>query len=299
MPVHIVHETLYEYDAPVHAIAMEARLQPCADNLQNCLRYRLTVSPKAAINEYVTFSDVTVHHWTILKANEVHIVSDAVVEMRERSLLPIEAPPASINIVEQFPFIQPTPLTDVTPQIREYAEQFAKLASEDWYQAALAIRESVYALVDYQPNKTTTTTTAHDVLNLRCGVCQDFTHLMIATLRALAIPVRYTSGYLNPQVIQPTMAQLMTENAMVQQIYGEPRPVRGATASHAWCEVYMGAGVGWRGFCPTNNLLADHHFVRIGAGRDYNDLTPLKGVHRGAADEKMTVHVTINTVEET
>lgn len=298
MPLHIVHETLYEYDAPVHAIAMEARLQPCSDNLQNCLRYRLNVTPKAAINEYMTFTEVPVHHWTILKASEVRIVSEATVEMRERSLLPIEAPPASINVVEQFPFIQPTPLTQVTPDVRAFADQFASIAREDWYQAALAVREAVYKLVDYKPNATTTTTTADDILRIRCGVCQDFTHLMIATLRALEIPVRYTSGYLNPHVVQPTMAQLMTESAMMQQIHGEPRPVRGATASHAWCEVYMGAGVGWRGFCPTNNLLADHHFVRIGAGRDYSDLTPLKGVHRGVAQEKMTVSVTVSMVDE-
>lgn len=297
MRVRVCHETLYHYQDPVHAVAMEARLQPCSDNLQNCLRFRLNVSPKVAVNEFNNFADVTIHHWTILKAQEIRIVAESVVDTRERSLLPLESPPSGIDWVEHFAFVQPTPLTATTPRIQEFAAQFSKLAAEDWYQTALAVREAVYQTIAYETGQTTTTTTSDDVLQIGAGVCQDFTHLMVATLRALEIPARYTSGYLNPTVQQPTHDEIVANPDAAHLQTGEPRAIRGATASHAWCEVFMGAGAGWRGFCPTNNLLVDHHFVRIGAGRDYRDLTPLKGVHRGTAKEDMTVAVTVQPVD--
>jgi transglutaminase-like putative cysteine protease len=301
MRLRVCHETHYRYPEPVHAITMEARLQPCSDNLQTCLRFRLNVTPKTAIQEYMTYTDVTVHHWTILKAEEVRVIAESIVETRERSLLPLEATPAMIDQVEHFDYLQPTNLTAITPRIREFAAQFEKLASEDWYQAALAVREAVYKTVRYQADVTTTTTTADDVLELCAGVCQDYTHLMAATLRALRIPVRYTSGYLNPVVNQPTMTQIMQsmDNGFqsMSQSMETKRNIQGATASHAWCEVYMGPGAGWRGFCPTNNLLVDHHFVRVGAGRDFTDMTPIKGVHRGTNEEKLTVKVTVQPTE--
>jgi transglutaminase-like putative cysteine protease len=300
MRLRVCHETLYRYPEPVHAITMEARLQPCSDNLQNCLRFRLSVTPKTAIQEFLTYTDVTVHHWTILKAQEVRVLADSVVETRERSLLPIEAPPAMIDQVEHFDYLQPTRLTAITPRVREFAAQFEKIAQEDWYQAAVAVRDAIYALMKYRADVTTTATSADDILRMPQGVCQDYSHLMIATLRALRIPVRYTSGYLNPNVYQPTSVQIMQNLDNFQsmiQVQTMQRTLQSATASHAWCEVYMGPGAGWRGFCPTNNLLVDHNFVRVGAGRDYTDMTPIKGVHRGTNQEEMTVTVTVQPTD--
>jgi transglutaminase-like putative cysteine protease len=286
----ILHETVYRYSEPVHAIAMEARLRPCDDGYQNNQRYRLTVSPKTAIYEYSAFSDITIQHWSILKSDEVRVVAESIVSTRERSLTAIESPPALIDRTEHFQYLQPTALTMITPAVLEFSRQFSDLAKEDWYRTALAVREVVYKHLDYQAEVTNVHTTADQALHSGVGVCQDYTHLMITALRALHIPARYASGYLNPQVIQPTSNGGDHGN--------EPRQLRGTTASHAWVEVYMGGGVGWRGFCPTNNLLVDHHFVRIGAGRDYRDLTPIKGVHRGNAKEAMTVTVNITPLAE-
>ena len=69
--------------------------------------------------------------------------------------------------------------------------------------------------------------------------------------------------------------------------------IRGSGASHAWVEAYMGQTGGWRGFDPTNNLLVDENFVRVGSGRDYTDITPVKGVHKGPAEEKLTLTVSV------
>ena len=133
------------------------------------------------------------------------------------------------------------------------------------------------------------------VLELGCGVCQDFTHLMLATMRQLGIPVRYTSGYLNQHINQkPRQVQVMGDGFMYQDQMLTETPWRGTGASHAWVEAYFGPEHGWRGFDAANNLLIDQNFIRIGAGRDFRDITPVKGVHKGPAEEdlKVTVDVT-------
>jgi transglutaminase-like putative cysteine protease len=291
---------------PVHALAMEARLQPCNDGFQSCQRYRLTITPRTEIQQYTTFSDLTVYYWTLLKAAEVVVVSESMVDTRERPLLAIEAPPLELDPVEFFPYLQPTTLTTISRDIADFAANYASLAREDWYQTALAIREGIYQTLEFKVGCTNTQTTAGEALGLGCGVCQDFTHVMVATMRALGIPARYVSGYLHQDMGRSQQLnaggfayQSMSQNLMVQSMQrfstespGE-RSVRGTGASHAWCEVYLGTEAGWRGFDPANNLLIDQHYVRIGAGRDFSDMTPLKGVHKGPAEEQLQVVVSV------
>ena len=306
MRLHILHETRYTYNIPVHAVAMEARLQPCNDDYQFCHRYRLIVTPRTSVQTYTTFSDVIVHYWTLLKATEIVVLSESEVEIRERPLAPVPTPPQPIDHVDVFPYTEPSSLIGITPEIRDFAAPFELLAQEDWYQAAKSVSEAIYKSITFNVGCTNTRTKASEVLELGCGVCQDFTHLMIATLRALGIPARYVSGYLN-QRLQQEMTfkaggfayQSMSQTSMEQVMHGPTpdgpgeRSVRGTGASHAWCEVYLGPENGWRGFDPTNNLLADQNFVRIGAGRDFADLTPLKGVHKGPAEEQLQVRVNV------
>jgi transglutaminase-like putative cysteine protease len=242
----------------------------------------------------------------LLKVSEVVVVSDSIVVTQERSLMPVQVPPPELDLLEMFPYLQVTPLTAATPAILELARQFASTARADWYQAALQIRGAIYQAIKFEVGSTHVQTTAGEVLHNGRGVCQDFTHLMIACLRSLGIPARYVSGYLNPDTTQKSMTaggiayQSMSQESAYQVLsggntqtpYGEIS-VRGTGASHAWCEVYLGPGIGWKGFDPANNLLIDHHYVRVGAGRDFNDVTPIKGVHKGPAEEDLTVTVRI------
>lgn len=303
MRFRVLHDTHYFYSEPVHAVAMEARLQPCNDEYQSCQRYRLIVSPKSLVEEYNTFSDIHVQYWTLLKATEVQIVSESVVDIRERPLTPIDVPPVELDPLEFYPYLHDTPLTEVTAEIREFAAQFESAAAENWYQAVLAVREAIHDAIDFEAGKTTTDTSATEVLQLGCGVCQDFTHLMIATVRSLGIPARYTSGYLNQNVThKPRQSQTMSagfmqqEQISVEAILEEAPPWRGTGASHAWCEAYFGPEHGWRGFDAANNLLVDQNFIRIGAGRDFRDVTPVKGVHKGPAEEDLTVTVNVTRI---
>jgi transglutaminase-like putative cysteine protease len=305
MRLRVLHETRYAYSSPVHAVAMEARLQPCNDEYQSRQRYRLVVSPKTPIEEYSTFSDLQVFYWTMLKASEIHVVSESIVDVRERPLLAVSVPPVELDTMEYYPYLHDTQLTQITPSIEAFASQFARIAAEDWYETALAVREKIHEKIDFEAGHTTTDTTAAELLEVGCGVCQDFTHLMLATLRSLGIPSRYVSGYLNQdhkRLMKQSQSmgdmsqsqELSSEEDMMQAV--RAYPLRGTGASHAWCESYFGPEVGWRGFDAANNLLVDQNFVRIGAGRDFRDITPVKGVHKGPAEEDLKVTVSVSRV---
>ncbi len=114
-----------------------------------------------------------------------------------------------------------------------------------------------------------------EVLQLRRGVCQDFAHVMIALCRAVKIPARYVSGYLY--------------NGPVDEL-------RGAQASHAWLEVFL-PGLGWRGLDPTNDHQPDERYVKLAVGRDYADVSPLRGTYRGTPQRKMTIDVLVSSLE--
>jgi transglutaminase-like putative cysteine protease len=103
-----------------------------------------------------------------------------------------------------------------------------------------------------------------DILEQGKGVCQDFTHLMIAVLRSFGVPTRYVSGYIH-------------------------RANRDSQ-SHAWCEAWL-PGLGWVGVDPTNDCLVAEHFIKVAVGRDFTDVPPNKGVYRGRAQEQIEVRV--------
>jgi transglutaminase-like putative cysteine protease len=102
-----------------------------------------------------------------------------------------------------------------------------------------------------------------NALKLKRGVCQDYAHLMIAVCRSVGLPSRYVSGY-------HFVGDLQGSNANFEQ------------ASHAWVETHI-PGTGWLGFDPTNNVEVNWRYIKLGHGRDYKDIVPVKGVYRGGA----------------
>jgi transglutaminase-like putative cysteine protease len=129
----------------------------------------------------------------------------------------------------------------------------------------------VHGRSTYKSGVTTVGTTSEQFFANPTGVCQDYTHLMIALCRALKIPARYVSGYL---------------------FEASPGQMRGAQASHAWCEVLM-PGHGWHGMDPTNDRLVDEHYIALATGRDYDDVAPVKGTFFGGGHRQMNVVVTV------
>jgi transglutaminase-like putative cysteine protease len=131
----------------------------------------------------------------------------------------------------------------------------------------------------YEPGSTTIATPLSAVLNHRHGVCQDFAHLAIACLRSRGIPARYVSGYLETEPL-PGQVKL-----------------RGADASHAWFSAYDPT-FGWIDYDPTNNQLPTGHHITTAWGRDYSDVTPLKGVIYGGGSHQAKVAVDVIALEE-
>ncbi|MDB5264293.1 MAG: hypothetical protein JWQ14_3576 [Adhaeribacter sp.] len=131
------------------------------------------------------------------------------------------------------------------------------------------LNEFIHRMLEFDPEPTNVHTTVSEVIQLGKGVCQDFTHLFIGIARLNKIPCRYVSGYLNQGL-----------------------NLSGTAVMHAWVEAYI-PGYGWYGFDPTNNLLADIHYVKAAHGSDYSDCSPVKGVLRTTGGQKTSYGVKI------
>ncbi|WP_192821318.1 transglutaminase family protein [Rufibacter sp. LB8] len=128
----------------------------------------------------------------------------------------------------------------------------------------------MYDLLEFDPEPTDVHTPVSEVLELKRGVCQDFTHLFLALARLSKIPCRYVSGYLNQGL-----------------------NLTGTAVMHAWAEAYL-PGFGWQGFDPTNNLLADSNYNKAANGTDYGDCSPLKGVLKTNGGQETKYHVKVH-----
>ena len=146
--------------------------------------------------------------------------------------------------------------------------------------ALLGLTERIFKDFKFDPRATDVTTPVSEVMENRAGVCQDFAHLMIACLRSLGLPARYVSGYL--ETAPPP---------------GEVR-LTGADASHAWVSVFCGESAGWIDTDPTNNLLPGERHITVAWGRDFSDVSPLRGVTLGAGGQQLAVAVDVIPVVE-
>jgi transglutaminase-like putative cysteine protease len=138
-------------------------------------------------------------------------------------------------------------------------------------QAAKNLNQYVFENFAYDKGVTDVETTSEEIWKLKAGVCQDFAHMLLVMLRMINIPARYVSGYICPN-----------KNGM-----------RGEGATHAWVEAYI-PYYGWLGFDPTNNSLANHLHVRLATGRNFSDVSPVKGTYKGTSRHTLEVGVTVS-----
>src|SRR5262245_21944149 len=163
-------------------------------------------------------------------------------------------------------------------ELAQTATEAGATGAADFAHAATAL---VKARFRYAPGATHVHSSLTDVLETGAGVCQDFAHLLLGVARARGLPARYVSGYLVP----PEDRRAAT--AM--------EAVSGGVASHAWAEVFV-AGAGWLGFDPTLGGPVGPHHVRLAYGRDYADVAPVRGVHRGQTGQRLSVDVRVRPV---
>ncbi|HWK54010.1 MAG TPA: transglutaminase family protein, partial [Hyphomicrobiales bacterium] len=168
----------------------------------------------------------------------------------------------------------PSPHVECMPLSQQYADRFFP-PGRPWLEAMLDLTQHIKNEFVYDPRATSVSTPLEEVISSHRGVCQDFAHLMLSCLRSLKLPARYVSGY----------------------VLNEPPPgvakLEGSDASHAWVETWLPT-LGWVGFDPTNGKLADHEFLTIAWGRDYMDVTPLRGMVLGGGSHNLTVRVSVS-----
>jgi len=288
MRYRVTHRTEYRYSEPVDSGYNEARLLPRALERQQVLSSSLSVDPPAAEQrERADYFGNRVVAFTLDRPHRsltVTSCSDVIVEPRVEGLDLFagesweqargalrEATDAEGLLARDLSLA--SPLVPLGAELSAYAEpSFAR--GRPLLDAVHDLMVRIHRDFRYDPAFTTLATPLADVLAHRRGVCQDFAHLAIGCLRSQGLAARYVSGYI--ETLPPP---------------GQPRLV-GADASHAWFAVFV-PGCGWVDFDPTNNQLPESRHVTVAWGRDYADVTPLKGVIFGGGQMQLSVAVDV------
>jgi transglutaminase-like putative cysteine protease len=280
MRVTLSHTTRLQYSGAVIDGVMDVRLGPASDAHQQWVHFNLAVEPAATINRYVDGFGNAAHLITLRRAHDsLEIVSGGEVEtLLENPFVPPARPPVPLTAAEYADGLTPSALVPADPRLASMAEPFRPSSSAADFDAVQKLMHLVHADFAYEQLATDVSTTVKDVLDHGQGVCQDFAHVLIGLCRAIDVPARYVSGYI--------VTAIQSAN---------PAP-RGASASHAWVEAFTPTH-GWRGFDPTNNLLASTHHVKIATGRDYRDASPSRGSYRGNCNEHLSVNVVAHPVD--
>jgi transglutaminase-like putative cysteine protease len=266
MQLRVFHRTRYLYRLPVTDSSNQVRLHPATDDPKRLIFYLLKVQPPRRLRH---FRDE--HHnyvqWFEMPEPHTELVIEATTHINTTSQYEVEGRPLGcrfhdLRSSEEMdllrPFLTPSRYVSVDHDVWRLAVE-ARDYREDVFEAAESIMHYVNQHWDYVPTVTNVTTHMDEVLLDRRGVCQDFAHVMIGMCRAIGIPARYVSGY----------------------VYCGPQDhLRGAQASHAWCEVWL-PGRSWFGLDPTNDTLVDDRYVKIATGRDYDDAAPIRGSFSG------------------
>lgn len=274
------HVTIFRHGTDVRDRVNEVRLRPRTDALQVCLDFRLITSPVAEVRAHTDYFDNAVHTFDVEEPHSTFTVT-------ARSRVTTQPPPVSETLAglpdayrplpfedagEHMDFLQATARADFHPDVAEFAQAVRRSAPAGVLGPLVwSLSLALHGLFQYVPGATDVGTIASDALAARRGVCQDYTHVMLAALRILGIPARYTSGYLRPRSDAGDV---------------------GSQASHAWVEAWF-PGRGWIGIDPTNDRLVDERYIRVAYGRDYADVTPIKGSYRGAETGTLTVDVSV------
>lgn len=296
MRLQVIHETRYHYQPVVETAQHMAYLRPRTHAAQHLIHHTLSVQPQPAQLREV--SDVYGNTRCFFALQVPHAELTVVAS----SLVSTQAHPTPVSTLpwemarERFPYRAGAPFDAAaefvfaSPFVPQHAE-FAAYARPSFGSGASALEvavdlmQRIHTDFVYESQSTQINTPALQALAQRKGVCQDFAHIMLACLRTMGLPARYVSGYLLTTPA-PGTAKLV-----------------GSDASHAWVSIYLAdlpEGARWCDFDPTNNRWGWHapgeDYVTVAVGRDFGDVSPLRGVIHGGARHTLHVGVTVQAV---
>jgi transglutaminase-like putative cysteine protease len=278
MHLRVYHRTRYLYRLPVNDSYNEVRLRPATEDPKRLGFYLLKVGPPRRLRHfrdehfnYVQWFEIPEPHAELVIEATSHVHTSSQYQDGKK---PVGVTFDDMRACDQIDMLRPlingSKYVVVDPEIWRLALDIRD-DRKDVFDTAETIMQFIFKEWTYAPNTTSASTHMSEVLHQRRGVCQDFAHVMIGLCRALEIPARYVSGY----------------------IYNGPKAeLRGAQASHAWCEVWL-PNRGWFGLDPTNNTLSDERYVKIATGCDYDDAAPIRGSFNGPPGATTQLEVSV------
>lgn len=278
----IRHITRFRYSTPISESIMEVRIQPRSEGNQHSLDFRLHTSPRAHIMNYRGEFGNRVHHFDVPNYHsQLTITAEALVDVAPLAELPFMLDAHAWEELDQltaddeyWDFLMPSHFATPSDLLYVFMREQNIQRRADPLTVLRDITSTIHDTFEYMPKVTRVDSPIDDALLQRRGVCQDFAHIMITLVRQLGIPCRYVSGYL----------------------FHHSRSRASSDATHAWVEALL-PNLGWVGFDPTNNTLADERHIRVAIGRDYADVPPTRGTFRGKADSELSVTVKITPAD--
>lgn len=279
------HITRFRYSSPVRESVMEIRMQPRSEGPQMLRSFQISTNPRSQLYAYTDHFGNAVYHFNVLKEHaELRIEAQAVIEIARFQL-----PPIALDLLEwerfnnynlthdHFDLLEPSKFALPSPALAVFMTEKNLVKPEGDPLTALGnLNTTINQAFDYESGVTQADSPIEHALTGKRGVCQDFAHIMIAIARSWGIPARYVSGYL----------------------YHRPKTQdrSGPDATHAWVECYL-PSLGWVGFDPTNNILADERHIRAAVGRDYADVPPTRGTFKGVAASELAIAVSVEPTQ--
>lgn len=291
----IFHDTCYRYDSPVSLAQQLAHLWPRECEWQRCIEQQLLISPQptARRDEQDVFGNPLTRLAFERPHDELQVNARLTVEVLERPVVDFHQSPAweltrnaltyssqplSASLLEACRYRFQSPYVHLKRSFVEFSESCFP-AGRPLMLGVQALMQKIFSEFTFDAEATQVATPLVEVLERRRGVCQDFAHLMLACVRSRGLAARYVSGYL-----------------LTQPPPGQPRLI-GADASHAWVSVFCPV-LGWVDFDPTNNVQPALEHITLAWGRDFSDVSPLRGVILGGGNHDPEVRVTVLPLEE-
>jgi len=284
----VVHETRYQYQSTVSLSQQYLHLTPRSFAFQETESHVIWFDP--AINDSKHGTDYFGNHTRHVAFSQPHesllVHAESTLALRPRpglaqiaGTLPWESvrdmmgKEKSPGTLEACRYLYASPHVSLFPALEAYARSSFTPARAQ-LDAVLDLTNRIFEDFEFDSKATDISTPLEQVLRGRRGVCQDFAQLMIGCLRSIGLPARYVSGYI-----------------LTHPPAGKPRLI-GADASHAWVSVFCPA-LGWVDVDPTNRCLVQDEHITLGWGRDFSDVTPMRGVVLGGGAQELAVQVTV------
>lgn len=284
MRLQVVHETHYSYSDAVVLSQQLMHLTPRPLPWQECHAHRISVEPTPSEydkrvdyfgNQAAIALIAAPHRDLLVRVSSVVSVAPREKEALARPQTAWEAVREQARTSDAAEFLYESPHVETWRELADFAAK-SLARGRGALESALDLAHRIHQDFEFDRTATSVSTPLREVMKRRRGVCQDFAHLMIGGLRASGIPARYVSGYL-----------------LTDPPPGRPRLI-GADASHAWISVWCGEAAEWVDLDPTNDCVVDDEHVTLGWGRDFGDVTPMRGVILGGGEQELEARVTVS-----